>query len=172
MLNDVMVDIETFGTDSNAVIVSISAVQCNMETGETGKHFEIGIDLKEQMDSGAVMEADTVLWWLTQAKEAQDQLTALDRESVHTVLYKFNEWLKSVFCNSFWGNGATFDNVTIRNLYKRHNVTFVVPFWADRCVRTRVADKGINTKDYNFIGIKHRGIDDCLHQIKYCTGDK
>lgn len=167
-MNDVMVDLETFGTDSNSVVVSISAVQCNIDTGETGRQIEVGLDIQEQIDKGAIMDGSTVMWWLTQSKTAQNELTRLYNHSVDTALDELTTFLKEVKCNTLWGNGASFDNVILRNLYKRHNIFFPVPYWADRCVRTRVADLGRDTKAYTFDGIKHKGIDDCLHQIKYC----
>lgn len=170
-MTDIMVDLETLGTDSNAVIVSISAVQFDMNTGEVGKQFEIGVDLKEQIAKGAIIDVDTVMWWLEQSKEAQQQLTKLKRVSVDTVLKSFNHFIDDCKAKTMWGNGATFDNVIIRNLYKRHDHYFKLPFWVDRCVRTHVDGNNIDTRDYKFVGIKHRGIDDCLHQIKYCTGD-
>ena len=45
---DLMVDIETMGVSSNAVIASIAAVQFNINTGETGEKFEAYVDLKNQ----------------------------------------------------------------------------------------------------------------------------
>lgn len=165
-MKDIMVDIETFGTDSNAVIVSISAVKFDLVTGQIGEMFEYALDMKEQVKNGAIMDADTVMWWLSQSKEAQDMLTNLNKDTVYVVLKEFN-----AFCidtNGIWGNGATFDNVIIRNLYARSGIPFVVGFWADRDVRTLVALADIDTSIYKFLGTKHNGIDDCLHQINYC----
>ena len=170
-MQDVMLDLETLSTDSNGVIVSISAVQCNMETGEVGESIEIGLKIQEQLDKGAVIDGDTVMWWLSQPKSAQNELTRLYQHKVSVGLDTLSMFLKKVQCNALWGNSSTFDNVMLRNLYNRHGIRLEIPFWADRCVRTRVADRGINTKDVVFDGIKHRGIDDCLHQIKYCTGE-
>ena len=167
-MNNVMVDIETFGTDSNSVIVSISAVKFDINTGELGSTFEIGLDIQEQLDNGAVIDGSTVMWWLEQSKEAQHELTRIDRIDVASALSHFNSFLYPT-PDALWGNGATFDNVIVRNLHKRHKIEFRVPFWADRCVRTYVDMNDINTRDFKFVGTKHNGIDDCLHQIKYMT---
>jgi hypothetical protein len=56
---------------------------------------------------------------------------------------------------------CTFDNVMVRNLYKRHNVDFILPYWCDTDVRTLVTLANIDTRDFPFKGIKHYGIDDC-----------
>jgi exodeoxyribonuclease VIII len=58
--------------------------------------------------------------------------------------------------------------VILRNLYKRCGFEFPTPFWSDRDVRTLVDIGDVDTSQYKFEGVKHRGIDDCKHQIKYC----
>lgn len=162
-----MVDIETFGTDSNAVVLSISAVKFDLDTGEIGGTFELALEMKEQMAKGALMDPDTVMWWMSQSKEAQNMLSHLQTVDVDIALELFNNFCKGA--DGIWGNGATFDNVIIRNLYKRHDTDFKLGFWADRDVRTLVALSGIDHSTYRFVGVRHNGLDDCLHQIKYCV---
>tara|TARA_R110000851_G_scaffold45642_6_gene111582 strand:- start:33 stop:362 length:330 start_codon:yes stop_codon:yes gene_type:complete len=102
-MKHIMVDIETLGTDSNSVIISISAVAFDIVTGKFGNVFEVGISILEQAIHGGVVDNDTITWWASQSKSAKKALTQ------------------------------------------------------------------IQTKDYKFDGIKHNGIDDCKHQIKYCS---
>ncbi len=163
-----MLDIETLSTDSNGVIVSISAVEFELNTGKTGNRFEMGVDIQEQLDNGAIIDGDTVMWWLSQDKQAQKQLVRLERHPVADVLKAFNDFVESADCSGLWGNSPSFDNVMVRNLYKRHKTSFVAPFWIDKCVRTRAADMHVDKSKLSFVGTKHNGIDDCLHQIKYC----
>lgn len=169
-----MIDIETLSTNSNGLVISISAIEFDLMTGNIGREFETGLKLKDQIAKGAVIDIDTVMWWLDQSKEAQKSLLSLvDEFHVEIALDNFNIWLDELECKNknirLWGNGATFDNVIVRNLYERHGITFNLPFWCDRDVRTLVDLADIQTKDYKFDGIKHNGIDDCLHQIKYCV---
>ena len=56
----------------------------------------------------------------------------------------------------------------LANLFKRHNVNYPTKFWDERCVRTLCDILHINSKKTKFVGIPHRGIDDCKHQITYC----
>lgn len=171
-MKDVMIDIETLSTNSNGVIVSISAVQFDLDNGVSIDSFELGLDIQQQMDKGAVIDGDTVMWWMGQSDEAQKQLLRLKRGDVSVVLVEFNKWLCKLGVEPknirLWGNGSVFDNVMVRNLYKRHGVRFALPYWCDHDVRTLVSLKGIIVSDFKFTGIKHHGIDDCLHQIKYC----
>ena len=92
------------------------------------------------------------------------------------VLNKLNIFISAIDCKPndmrLWGNGCTADNVWLRNLYKRHDVEFILPYWCDRDVRTLVDLAGIDPRNYKFEGIKHSAKADCLHQIRYCTEGK
>ena len=163
-MKDIMIDIETFGTGSNSIIVSISAVNFDISTGAIGDKFEVGIDLKEQIRSGAHIDVDTVVWWLGQPKEAQEELLKIERIDVKTALELLNAWILNIdYPNKdmkLWGNGATFDNVIVRNLYRRENIEFPLPFWCDNDVRTLVNLSDLNLKSYAFEGTKHNGTDE------------
>lgn len=167
-----MMDIETLSTDSNGVITTISAVQFDLETGSIGKEFEIALNIKQQVDTNGIIDISTVVWWFSQDIKAITAMLRLDKQDVGFALLAFNNWLKSleqpVKDMKLWGNGVSFDNVMIRNLYKRYEVEFVLPYWCDNDVRTLVTLGNIDTRDFKFEGIKHCGIDDCKHQIKYC----
>lgn len=170
---DLMLDLETLSTDSNALVTTISAVQFDKKTGEIGKEFEIGLRWDEQQSKGASLDVKTIEWWLTQSKDAQKTMMRKRQVNVNEALQSFNSWIGESFSNEFnavklWGNGVGFDNTILRSLYKRHDVEFVLPYWCDNDVRTWVSIKGINPREFEFEGVKHRGIDDCKHQIKYC----
>lgn len=168
----IMLDLETMGVNADALITTISAVGFDLWTGQCFEEFEIALNWEEQIAKNAKMDASTVQWWLKQSKEAQEMMMLLPTQPVCTALTSFNAWIERICPNvkevKLWGNGVTFDNAILRNLYKRHNLDFVLPYYCDNDVRTLVTLKGINPKDYEFKGIKHRGIDDCKHQIFYC----
>ena len=168
----IMLDIETLSTNSNGVITTISAVQFDLASGKMGKTFETAIKIKDQTDKGAVIDIDTVVWWMSQDTDAIISMLRIEKQNVDYALIEFNNWIASlgvVFNNvKLWGNGVSFDNVMVRNLYKRHDVKFILPYWCDNDVRTLVTIGGIDTRNFKFEGIKHNGIDDCKHQIRYC----
>ena len=178
-MNDIMLDLETLALDNNALVLSIGAVQFDMKTGEVGKTFHISCDILEQLFNGAKIDLSTIKWWSEQDAKAKATILELRSSSpslivAHT-LQVFNEWISGNFDNpknvKLWGNGIAADNVWIRNLYKRHNLNFILPYWCDNDVRTIT-----QLEDYNkvcevvgeFEGTKHDAIDDCLHQIKMC----
>lgn len=167
-----MMDIETLSTSSNAIVTTISAVEFDLITGEMGKEFEVALDTKEQLDRGGVLDASTVVWWLNQEEEAILSMLKVPKKSLNSALLSFNDWLNGLECPNkdlkLWGNGVGFDNVIVRNLYRNSGIEFVLPYWCDNDVRTLVTLGNIDTRNFKFEGIKHYGIDDCKHQIKYC----
>lgn len=131
-MKDIMLDIETLGTDSNAVIVSISAVAFDMVTGEIGEEFEVGINILEQIIEGGKIDSETTQWWSEQSKDAKRTLTDLQALPTEQALNAFNHWLNNTSTaylkdTKLWGNGSNFDNVLVRNLYRRHGIDFVLP---------------------------------------------
>jgi len=167
-MTDVMLDLETLGTDSNSVVISISAVEFNRKTGKLGREFEMGLDKFEQIEKGGIVDTATVEWWASQSQEAKDEINRLEKINVPHVLRAYADWIRQSKAMTVWGNGATFDNVILENLFKRHGVAYPTKFWDNRCVRTLCDLLRIDSRKTKFIGVKHRGIDDCKHQITYC----
>jgi DNA polymerase III epsilon subunit-like protein len=65
-LGHLMLDLETLGNKSNSAILSIGAVEFDLETGETGREFYQRIDLQSCIDKGLIINGSTFYWWITQ----------------------------------------------------------------------------------------------------------
>ena len=113
MTVNVMVDLETMSTKSNAAICSIGAVK--FEGKEILDTFYCTINLKTCKDAGMHVSKDTVKWWSEQNKEALRELTR-NNIPLNQALDDFEEWFgpKSL---PVWGNGAVFDNTILSNAY-------------------------------------------------------
>jgi DNA polymerase III alpha subunit (gram-positive type) len=128
----IMVDLETMSTAYNAAIVSIGAVA--VKNGEVLRTFESTISLESSMANGLHVSASTVMWWMQQSEHARQALQSSN--DLRKTLQTLNEWAEPLKDPRVWGNGATFDNVILRNAY---NVAGLKPFWQykhDRCYRT------------------------------------
>jgi exodeoxyribonuclease VIII len=72
-----------------------------------------------------------------------------------------------------WGNGATFDNVILRNSYSRTGINCPWKFTNDRDVRTIVAlGKAVGCEPRHqipFDGDAHNALADARHQAKYVS---
>lgn len=173
-----MLDIETLATVPGAVILSIAAVEFDIETGNTGREFFWKIDLKDSMENGFMIDPDTLLWWLEQDPEVLKQnikpdgmtkpLRMVMEDIVHTFNYSLDKDIQ------VWGNSNRFDlGILIPYVQKVTNI----PIWKyskERDVRTLVSlnpdIKGEVVAQAKLDGADlHNPIVDCKVQIEYCT---
>lgn len=172
-MNNIMLDIETMGTSSEAAILSIGACYFNPKTGEIGDTFYEKCSLKSSIDVGLVVDASTVIWWLQQENEARSEFYSNDSEQhINECLLNLASFIDENA--QVWGNGSTFDNTIVKSAYKKA-LGFEPPwkFWNDRDVRTIVQlgyEIGFDPKkDLPFEGVKHNALSDAIHQAKYVS---
>ena len=166
-MEHVMIDIETMGTKSFSSIISIGAVEFDIESGKTGRVFYCNVDLQSCIDAGLVMDADTVIWWMKQSELARSKLIDGGALKLKEALSRFSEFIKSD--NKVWGNSARFDLGLLENAYSKLGMDVPWKFWNERDVRTLVSFHPDVNKNLAFEGIQHDALDDCKHQIKYCS---
>lgn len=133
MSNEIMVDLETMGTSPCAPVISIGAV--SFTDTAINATFKRNVALRSTLDAGAVPDAGAIEFWLKQPKNVID-LWLEDSKPLIDALADFSRWFKECHGDGLWGNGATFDNVILRNAYKSVNM---VPPWhyrQDMCYRT------------------------------------
>lgn len=162
---NLMVDIETFGTSSDAAILSIAAIPFNINNPELGAVFYQTIDLDSSLKKGLKVDASTILWWLNQDAAARNQINLFPKP-LDNVLRDF-----SIFCKKeyqIWGNSARFDLGILESSYKACNLPIPWDFKKERCVRTLASLFPYIKKEMPFDGTRHNPVDDCVHQIKYC----
>jgi exodeoxyribonuclease VIII len=141
---EVMLDIETMSTQSNAAILSIGAVKFDPR-GDIGmlgvpndpeyQHFYVTIDLASCVNAELHVEGRTVMWWLDQSVEARAALRAEPHYDLDSALSRFFVWFGPESLPT-WANGAGFDNVILRNAYEKLGGISPFKFYDDRCFRT------------------------------------
>ncbi|WP_182310689.1 3'-5' exonuclease [Aeromonas media] len=175
-MHNVMLDLETMGNGPRAAIVSIGAVFFDPLTGELGAQFEAVIDLRNSAKYGEI-DPDTVLWWLRQSDEARAQISGQGYVLLSEALWDLSSWITKS-CSlpnvKLWGNGASFDNVILRNAYEATIKVAPWDYWNDRDVRT-IVDLGRSLlgfdpkKELPFEGVRHSALDDAKHQARYVS---
>lgn len=175
-MNHIMLDIETLGTSSNAVITSIGATFFNPLTGDNGAQFYAVVNPQSCVDIGMSVDISTIMWWMRQDDEARKHLYGAEKsDRIEDVLKDFTHWIIS---NSdsppkVWGNGCTFDNVILSNAYNKLGVIRPWKYNGDMDVRTIVEigrTCGIDPKTHiQFGGVKHNALHDAIHQAKYVS---
>lgn len=174
-MKHLMVDIETMGTAPGSPILTIGTVFFEPSTGELGPQFYQVATLRSEMDNGAVPDADTIMWWMQQSEEARKSLSS-NPSHINEVLLALSSFALSTSTArniQLWSNGANFDNVLLRDAYRRAQLPPFWNFWNDRDVRTIVElgrQLGYDPKrDMPFVGNQHNALDDAIHQAKYVS---
>lgn len=168
-MNCIMIDCETMSTNHNAAIVSIGAVQFDMETGLVLKHFYVNIDLQSCIDRGLTLSASTIIWWMKQDKEAQNSLS---NNPVHldTALSWLDDWMddcRAMECQ-IWANSPSFDCVILKNAFTVCGMPLPWNYWNERDCRTLVA-LAPEIKKQIINNLPHDALHDCIYQVGYCS---
>lgn len=169
-LGHLMLDIETLGNKSNSAILSIGAIEFDIETGETGKQFYKIVDLQSCLDVGLKITASTFYWWLGQNENARKEITSKGYH-IAKVLQDLTGFIKALDSDTIqvWGNGIRFDAGILNDAYSACGyVEIPWRFRNERDVRTLVSFAPEIKDRTEFIGDLHNPIDDCLFQIRYC----
>lgn len=171
----VMLDLETMGNKSNAALISLGAVEFDINTGETGREFYNRIDLQSCLDRGLVINASTLYWWLTQNRQAQEEV-AKGGDDLAAVLEGFGFWLRGTIKGvKLWGNGARFDVGLLEDAYVACGYEEMPwEFRDERDLRTLVSFapeiKMKTVQEWKLLQtIEHHPIDDCKMQIAYAS---
>lgn len=166
-MHDIMIDLETMGTSADAAIVALGAQAFDLSTGQLGDRFYCAIDLQTAVAMGGVIDAGTVLWWLSQEEEARKALTR-DTRPIGQVLAAFDVWcLQQGRPDDLdvWGNGADFDNVILASAYRRAKMPLPWSHWNNRCYRTiKAQHRNIKIERS---GTHHNALDDATSQARH-----
>jgi hypothetical protein len=170
-MNNLMIDLETLGNRSGCVITSIAGVEFDINTGVTGREFYEKITIQTCLDLGLFIQGDTLKWWFNQDKEAQQELFK-DTQNLVKVLYDFKMFIDELKPADLqiWGNSNRFDlGILAKAYYVAGHKEIPWKYALERDVRTLVSFKPEIKRNEPFVGVKHNPIDDCKHQIKYCS---
>lgn len=162
-----MLDIETLGNESFSSILSIGALEFDIETGKTGKEFYVNVDLQSCMDLGLIVKASTILWWMEQNEQARQDLVKAVKFPIKEALEKF-----SSFCNmdyEIWGNSCRFDCGILQNAYNKLGIPIPWDFRKERCVRTLISFNPEIKDKYPVTHTLHNALSDCYYQVGYCS---
>lgn len=167
--DEVMLDLETMGTGLDSPIIAIGAF------GFSGRRmvakFYAPVRLASCMPLGAVIDPNTVLWWMQQSDEArskfQDNETA---DSIGDVLGGFREWLAygspDWKARKVWGNGSEFDNVILHTANKALGREPLWPYWNNMSLRNVKVEYPDIVRRVPFEGTPHYALDDAAHQCQ------
>lgn len=168
----VMIDIETLSKGNKPVLLEIGAVKFNAD--EVVERFTVGIDPVDCQRYGLELDADTVMYWLSdkmaEARKVQNEMGRID---LFSALDGFKAWVEQTPTDqrgSAWGKGATFDNVKLKAAYDAVGVAYPFTYRQDECYRT-MANRFPDV-EYVQTGVAHSGAADAesqaIHLITIC----
>ena len=168
-MREYMIDLETINNTSSSAIISVGIVKFNLEDedsydtlDENGRSFYCVLDVQDQIDLGRTVGYDTLQWWMRQGKLAQAvfQEEPTFSDNAHAIDSMNNFMLEE---GRLWGNGASFDNVIIREFYQTYGREFPIEFWNDMCFRT--LKNSAPRKVAIDRGVAHNALEDAKYQV-------
>jgi len=177
---NIMIDIETVSTASNATILTIGAIPFLSDGTipvDPDMYFYERVQL-ESYDSFKNNEFDfdfsTLIWWLKQDSEPlKDAFLENPRFPIKVVMQDLANYLmiiKNLIKDetvNIWSHGKDFDVVILQNAFKVCGIECPWKFWDTRDTRTIYSLTNVNLKNISIDGYKsHNAIGDCLKQIE------
>lgn len=156
-----MLDLETLDTAPSALVLSIGIAAFDADTFEIAGTYYAVLEHDQQGDARRTKSVDTLNWWAKQ-NDAARKVFVEPRTDVIAVLDQVERFVDG--SEGVWGNGASFDNVILADLFRSFNEKAPWPFWLDRCHRTiRSAANGFD--EPAFVGTPHNALHDAVHQV-------
>jgi hypothetical protein len=168
---NIMIDLETYSTANNAVILSIGAIKFSLHDKSLPEldkldTFYRKIDIQSCVDLGMDINLNTVNWWNNQTEDAKSEVFSLDnRIPITQAIQEFIVWFGNA--NNFvWANGIDFDCVILSNAIELCKCKVPWNFWNVMDCRTVMKLYNIRLADIKYESlIKHHSLHDCYRQI-------
>ena len=166
--NDLMIDIETFGTGYNGMVVQVAMAYFDRHTAQIGNSTIINIDVNDLQQYGFTADEETLDFWAKQPKEIFESLQVNPFSCKDAVdnIFKFISYKSIIWSHS------TFDVPLLSNFIQKVSESKKLPWGFRDCrdIRTLVDLSGLDLDKYNWDNEKtHNALSDVLFQIKYCT---
>ena len=132
---DIMVDVETTGTDtSKAAIIQLSAVMFNLKTGEIGPEFDQCL----KIPSDYRWEQKTLNWWLSDSKKKKILTNIMNNmKEPHEVINAFFRWVRvEGQPKHFWSKPSHFDFNILDKYFRKYGFKNPFVYWKARDMRS------------------------------------
>ena len=158
-----MIDIETLGVKSDAVVLSVGAVK--FTEFSLGEQFYIELNLDEEISTDATMSAETLVWWLERRKKFEvSMLNTTGDEQELPNRQKLQQLLDFVDdCEYFWSKGTNFDFPILENCLSRYALEPTWKYYKLRDFRTLQA---LYKSDRIVPLNTHSALSDAINQAK------
>lgn len=160
--DNIMIDLETFNTTADAIIVSIGAVKFNM-SGYIDDQAFYAVCSTEQ--PGRTFSANTVEWWMSQSDAARAVFAEPNKHTLEDALTELAGFIDHQNYE-LWSNGADFDIPIINHALTQYGFKPLVKFYNHRCFRT-IKNLYPNVPKPPYEGAQHNALVDAIQQAKW-----
>ncbi len=160
-----MIDLETYSTKPNAIILTIGAIKFDnsdtIDSLENMDTFYRRIDILSCSNLDMNIEKETEIWWSEQPYAVKyEALINPDRVSLKSALIDLINWIGNT--KYIWSQGTDFDIVILKNAFDKCKLPVPWKFWNVRDSRTIISlcNKKITKNNQH-----HHALYDCYNQI-------
>lgn len=164
-LNNIMLDLETYGLKPGSVIRSIGAVAFDPFSTKTGEEFYVNIDSESQTKLGLTMDQSTVDWWNGPKNRKANAELMSDQQPLDLALKAFGTWWRGARGIFLWSQGSNFDGVLLENTLKAAGLPVPWKFYDTRDTRTAYDVAQFDSRTVTRAGTYHNALDDAKHQV-------
>ena len=167
-MSEVMLDIESLSTKTNASIMTIGAIKFNRHDFKVKEKFYKRITKESNEHFNRHFDENTISWWHSQSEEAKKEIFEnKDRINLSSALQEL-----SIFCrgaSKIWANGICFDINILESAYEACDLDVPWRFFNVRDVRT-VYDLGrmnltVFKRQNKLDKQHHNALHDCITQL-------
>ena len=156
-MNNIMLDLETLGTEPGCPIISIGAARFD-ESG-IGGCFYRAITVDSCFALGMKPAAATLEWWMGQSDSAKRVFSG-ERILINQALLDFKGWVEDD--DAMWGNSARFDCGILHEAYRICGIQTPWKWWNEKCYRT--LKNTFPSIEFERTGVHHNALDDAKSQ--------
>jgi hypothetical protein len=167
-MTEFMIDIETLSTRTNAVVLSIGAVEFTQDGGLVDSIISKP-DLWQQVNAHRHISPNTLGWWSEQDSAPLKQaFSKVGRKPVRECLVQLSDFIKP-HC-LVWANSPSFDAVILESLYQSAKLDPPWEYYSLRDCRTIKDAAGLPSSwaprpsGYKFV--PHDPVSDCIWQVE------
>jgi DNA polymerase III alpha subunit (gram-positive type) len=164
---DIMVDIETTGTDpAHSSIIQIAAMAFDIEAKSIPDNAIF--DRCLQPVSSRFWDEDTRRWWENQPDVLSQIMRRMDPPEL--VIKEFADWLENWGYVRLWAKPTSFESPFLESYFRTHGIKNPFQYWKSVDLNSYIEGRGHNRNDFwkniEFEGDKHNALYDVIHQIK------
>ncbi len=166
---NIMLDIETLGTEDGAAIIQVGAVRFDLYGSGAISPDTFSCHVHWDSVNFGKIEPDTLQWWLQQDADVRSRVFAQgDAIALRACLRSLDAWVtRGGELLTVWSCPPNFDLRLLRQAYERCDMVYRFPFWKERDMRTVREVFGMRADRPEFEGDKHDALDDARFQAQY-----